>query len=158
MSDPRSLRSRYEGSDEPQRIALASLLQRSQVRSRAFLSALAAAALIVVLLLWNSGPVPASDPLAGEGDAAAGEIAFNETCAACHGLGAVGTDDGPTFLDPIYRPGHHADGAFLAAVRLGVRQHHWPFGDMPPQEGLADQDINNIVAYVRQLQTEVGIR
>ena len=74
------------------------------------------------------------------------------------GAGAVGTDDGPTFLDPIYRPGHHADGAFLAAVRLGVRQHHWPFGNMPPQEGLTNQDINNIVAYVRQLQDEAGIR
>ena len=133
-------------------------MHHPQLRRRGFLGALAAAALVVVLLVWNSGPVPASDPLAGEGDAVAGEIAFNGTCAACHGPGAVGTDEGPTFLDPIYRPGHHADGAFLAAVRLGVHQHHWPFGDMPPQEGLTDQDINNIVAYVRQLQTEAGIR
>ena len=158
MSDPRPLRSRYEGSNEPQRIVLASPLQRPQVRRRAFIGALVAAVLIVVLLVWNTGPVPASDPLAGEGDAAAGEIAFNGTCAACHGARAAGTDEGPTFLDPIYRPGHHADGAFLAAVRLGVRQHHWPFGDMPPQEGLTNQDINNIVAYVRQLQDEAGIR
>lgn len=135
-----------------------SLLPRSQVQRRAFFGALAAAALIVVLLVWNSGPMPASDPFADEGDAVAGEIAFNGTCAVCHGPGAVGTDEGPTFLDPIYRPGHHADGAFLVAVRRGVRQHHWPFGDMPPQEGLTDQDINDIVAYVRQLQTEAGIR
>lgn len=130
----------------------------SEVRRRVFFGVLAAAVVIVVLLLWNAAPTTLTDPLAGRGDAAAGEVAFNGTCAACHGPGAVGTDEGPTFLDPIYRPGHHADGAFLAAVRLGVRQHHWPFGDMPPQDGLTDQDINNIVAYVRQLQNEAGIR
>ena len=130
----------------------------SQVRSPVFLGVLAAAVVIVVLLVWNSAPATLADPLAGEGDAAAGEVAFNGTCAACHGAGAVGTDEGPTFLDPIYRPNHHADGSFLAAVRLGVRQHHWRFGDMPPLDGLTDQDINNIAAYVRQLQTEAGIR
>ena len=129
----------------------------SEVRRRVFIAVLAAA-VIVVLLLWNAEPTTLTDPLAGEGDAAAGEVAFNETCAACHGPGAVGTDEGPTFLDSIYAPGHHADGAFLAAVRLGVRQHHWRFGDMPLQEGLTDQDINNIVAYVRQLQAESGLR
>ena len=130
----------------------------SEIRRRAFFGVLAAAVVIVVLLRWNAAPTTLTDPLAGEGDAAAGEVAFNGTCAACHGPGAVGTDEGPTFLDPIYRPGHHADGAFLAAVRLGVRQHHWRFGDMPPQGGLTDQDINNIAAYVRQLQNEAGIR
>ncbi len=119
---------------------------------------LASAALIVMLVVLSPGPAPLSDPPAGEGDIAAGEIAFNGTCAQCHGPGAVGTDDGPTFLDPIYRSGHHADEAFHVAVRLGVRQHHWPFGDMPPQEGLSDRDIDDIVAYVRQLQSEAGIR
>jgi mono/diheme cytochrome c family protein len=130
----------------------------SETRRRAFIAGGATVILMVVLLLWNSSDEPIADPLAGEGDAAVGESVFNGTCAACHGVGAVGTDEGPTFLDPIYRPGHHADGAFLAAVRVGVRQHHWPFGDMPPQDGLTNEDINNVVAYVRQLQFEEGIR
>ncbi|MEA2002039.1 MAG: cytochrome c [Actinomycetota bacterium] len=130
----------------------------SPARRRAFLWVSVAAVLLLVLLIWNPGGTPATDPLAGEGDVAAGEVAFDATCAACHGLGAVGTNEGPTFLDPIYRPGHHADGAFLAAVRLGVRQHHWPFGNMPPQDGISNQDINNIVAYVRQLQQAAGIQ
>ncbi len=130
----------------------------SESRRRAFIGAGATVILMVVLLLWNSSGEPIADPLAGEGDAAVGESVFNGTCAACHGVGAVGTDEGPTFLDPIYRPGHHADGAFLAAVRVGVRQHHWPFGEMPPQDGLTNEDINNVVAYVRQLQFEEGIR
>lgn len=130
----------------------------SPARRRALLWTAAAAVLLLALLIWDPGAGPATDPLAGEGDAAAGEIAFTGTCASCHGIGAVGTDEGPTFLDPIYRPGHHADGAFLAAVRLGVRQHHWPFGNMPPQDGITNQDINNIVAYVRQLQQAAGIQ
>ena len=71
---------------------------------------------------------------------------------------AIGTDQGPPLVHDYYRPGHHSDGAFYAAVRLGVRQHHWSFGDMPPQEGLSDSDTNDSVAYVRNLQANAGIR
>ncbi len=114
---------------------------------------------LLLMLLWgNSGPVPVADPMVVQGDVVAGEVIFSASCATCHGQGAVGTDEGPTLLDPIYRPGHHADGAFLAAVRLGVRQHHWSFGDMPPQVGLTDSDVDNVIAYVRQLQDDAGIR
>ncbi len=60
-------------------------------------------------------------------------------------------------MDPIYRPGHHADGAFLVAVRAGVRQHHWDFGPMPSVAGLSDQDVADITAHVRRLQEAAGI-
>ena len=53
-------------------------------------------------------------------------------------------------------PGHDADAAFLLAVRRGVQQHHWRFGDMPPIEGLSDDDISAITAFVRSVQEEVG--
>ncbi len=86
-----------------------------------------------------------------------GATVFAATCSECHGSLAAGTDRGPPLVDPIYRPGHHADGAFLVAVRRGVPQHHWRFGTMPPQQGLTDADVRDVTAYVRQLQRDAGI-
>lgn len=87
-----------------------------------------------------------------------GERAFNAVCAACHGANATGRIGmGPPFVHPIYQPGHHGDMAFQMAVVQGVRAHHWPFGNMPPQEGLTRADVGNIVAYVRELQRANGI-
>jgi len=87
-----------------------------------------------------------------------GQTAFNAVCAACHGDNGGGRQGmGPPFINAIYRPGHHGDMAFLVAVQNGVRAHHWPFGNMPPQAGLTRADVGNIVAYVRALQRTNGI-
>lgn len=86
-----------------------------------------------------------------------GQILFTQNCAACHGPKAGGTDQGPPLVHRIYEPGHHADGAFLLAVRNGVRAHHWRFGDMPPRPGLRDVEVAAIVDYVRALQKANGI-
>jgi len=90
-------------------------------------------------------------------DVNAGRVAYEQSCSACHGVGAQGTPDGPPFIDKIYEPSHHPDAAFLLAVRRGVRAHHWNFGDMPPQNGVSDDDVSQIVAYVRGLQRDAGI-
>jgi mono/diheme cytochrome c family protein len=87
----------------------------------------------------------------------AGRSAYERSCAACHGVGGVGTEQGPPFLHEVYEPSHHADGAFVLAVRNGVRAHHWTFGDMPRQEGVSDAEIATIVAYVRAIQRDAGI-
>jgi hypothetical protein len=65
--------------------------------------------------------------------AQAGQVAFQRTCAPCHGDVAQGTATGPPLVHEIYRPAHHADIAFELAVRCGARTHHWCFGDMPAQ-------------------------
>lgn len=95
--------------------------------------------------------------LDGAGQVAAGEELYAASCAECHGSDARGTDQGPPFIDQVYVPSHHADGAFLVAVRNGVQPHHWDFGPMPPRPGLSDQDVADIVAYVRSLQREAGL-
>ncbi|MEE8600209.1 c-type cytochrome [Euzebya tangerina] len=101
---------------------------------------------------------PAANPvLDGSGDVAAGAELFTAHCAQCHGPDAGGSDNGPSFLSDIYIPSHHADGAFLLAVRNGVQPHHWDFGPMPPQPGLSDQDVADIVAWVRQQQRTAGL-
>lgn len=89
--------------------------------------------------------------------AQAGEKAFAANCAKCHGNNAAGTDHGPPFVHDIYNPGHHADMAFFYAARYGVRQHHWPYGDMPAQPQVSESDVRAIVQYVRELQVANGI-
>jgi mono/diheme cytochrome c family protein len=114
-------------------------------------------ALSVTLVACNDGtattaaPTPAGTTLDGRGLYAA-------NCARCHGGDLKGTTQGPPFLDAVYRPAHHADAAFLIAVKNGVRPHHWNFGPMPPVEGLTDAQVAQITAFVREEQQAVGIR
>jgi mono/diheme cytochrome c family protein len=89
--------------------------------------------------------------------ARAGELSYVERCAGCHGPHGAGSTRGPALVHSVYRPAHHADGAFLLAVRRGVRAHHWSFGDMPPQTGVTDREVAEIIRYVRDLQKANGI-
>ncbi|KAA3628290.1 MAG: cytochrome c [Proteobacteria bacterium] len=89
--------------------------------------------------------------------ALAGRPAFDNFCASCHGGAAEGTKQGPPLVHKTYNPGHHADEAFTRAVRNGVKQHHWRFGDMPARPEVSDGEIPKIVSYVRELQEASGI-
>jgi mono/diheme cytochrome c family protein len=90
-------------------------------------------------------------------EAQVGEAKFNAHCAACHGVRAVGTSQGPPLVHKIYEPNHHADIAFQRAAANGVRAHHWEFGNMPKIEGVTAEDVDNIIRYVRWLQKQAGI-
>ena len=92
--------------------------------------------------------LPAQDP----GQVSSGETLYQANCAACHGIDLRGTDQGPSHLSIVYEPNHHGDAAFILAAKQGVRAHHWRFGDMAPIEGLTDDDLAAIVAYVRENQ------
>lgn len=150
--------------------------------NKTVLTILALAALGVAVVLWGVAPRPAARDQAmapavtakpAEGapivavalpaehspEAQIGKRAFEAKCADCHGADAAGRNGfGPPLVHKIYEPGHHGDMAFLVAVRNGVRQHHWDFGNMLPVEGLTDADVAYIVRYVRELQAENGIR
>lgn len=87
-----------------------------------------------------------------------GKRSFEAKCAVCHGANAVGQDGvAPPLVHIIYEPGHHNDESFQRAVSMGVRGHHWPFGNMPPVEGLTRGDVTMITAYIRELQQANGI-
>jgi mono/diheme cytochrome c family protein len=86
-----------------------------------------------------------------------GKVAFDESCAACHGTNASGTESGPPLIHKIYEPSHHSDYSFVAAVKTGTRAHHWRFGDMAPVEGVTDKQIEWITRYVREIQRANGI-
>ena len=82
---------------------------------------------------------------------------FADNCARCHGEMADGTDIGPPLVHRLYEPGHHPDFSFQNAVKNGVISHHWDFGDMAPVPGLSEDEVTQIIAYIRNLQREGGI-
>jgi cytochrome c len=86
-----------------------------------------------------------------------GEQLFAMNCAVCHGPAATGSMQGPPLVHEIYEPGHHPDELFARAVLEGVAPHHWDFGAMPRIGGLSEGDVEDITAYVRDLQREAGI-
>lgn len=106
-------------------------------------------------------PPPAASPASTVGPTAVpildGQTLFRQTCAVCHGVDLQGTAQGPPFIDRLYHPNHHSDAAFRLAVQRGVIAHHWPFGNMPKIEGLSEQQVDAIIAYVRAQQQEAGL-
>jgi mono/diheme cytochrome c family protein len=86
-----------------------------------------------------------------------GEEAFGENCAACHGANAGGSGKGPPLIHKIYEPNHHADGSVVRAIAYGVKAHHWPFGNMPPQPQVTADQTRAIIAYLREVQRANGI-
>lgn len=97
----------------------------------------------------GSAPVPA--------ELQAGEAKFNANCSVCHGKQGVGTQQGPPLVHKIYEPNHHGDVAFQRAAAMGVKAHHWQFGNMPKIENVTPDDVDEIIRYVRWLQKQAGI-
>lgn len=86
-----------------------------------------------------------------------GAQTFDRVCLKCHGKNIGGSTNGPSLIDPFYRPDHHADAAFRSAIAHGVRQHHWKFGPMPPQPGVKAAEIADLIAYIREMQQANGV-
>ena len=93
-----------------------------------------------------------------KGIATQGEAPYQQYCAVCHGNRGQGSKQGPPLVDGVYRPAHHADLAFHMAVRDGLKQHHWKFGDMAPVPNVTPEDVGHIIAYIRREQQNAGIR
>ena len=113
----------------------------------------------------NEPPAPTATPSAATAAPAPptavsvnGRTLFIQSCSACHGVDLQGTDRGPPFLDRVYGPGHHADASFRLAVQRGVISHHWRFGNMPKIEGLTDEQVEEIIKFVREQQALAGIQ
>jgi mono/diheme cytochrome c family protein len=104
----------------------------------------------------SGSELPVVEPALWE-RAEAGKRVFNANCALCHGPNASGTGLGPPLVHKIYEPGHHQDFTIQSAVRNGVPAHHWQFGNMPPVPTVSDEDVPNIICYIRELQRANGI-
>jgi mono/diheme cytochrome c family protein len=121
--------------------------------------AVAAAALLWFVSTGPEGGAPRKEVTepALSARASRGKGLFEANCATCHGERGAGTDRGPPLIHEFYNPGHHADAAFFAAAKFGVRQHHWRFGNMPPQPQVREEELAAIVQYVREVQVANGI-
>lgn len=95
---------------------------------------------------------------AEKGDPKAGKARFDLLCASCHG--ATGKGDGPAAAALSPKPRNHADGKYMNALTDkylfdiikggGAGLGKSPL--MPPWASqLNDQDIWNVVAYIRTL-------
>lgn len=126
-------------------------------------------ALTVGAIVWRYYPQKTAEQASGapivdvevpalDAAARAGEAAFNQNCASCHGANAAGQEGiAPPLVHIIYEPNHHGDQSFYLAAKQGTRSHHWPFGDMPAVEGITDAEVGQIIAYVRTLQRANGV-
>jgi len=103
----------------------------------------------------GGGSAPTEKPA---GDAVAGKTAYDKTCVACHGSDGKGMPGLGKDLTTSQFFRETSDADLLAFVKTG-RPASDPANttgvDMPPKGGnpaLTDEDIQNIIAYVRTLQ------
>jgi disulfide bond formation protein DsbB len=92
------------------------------------------------------------------GDPAAGQTKYDSVCITCHGPDATGVDGLGKDLTTSEFTQSLSDSEFVDFVKMG-RSVSDPANttgiDMPPKGGnpaLSDQDIFNIVAYIRTLE------
>jgi len=92
-----------------------------------------------------------------KGDAAKGKVSFENTCVACHGPQGKGDGPAAAALDP--KPKNLSDAALLSTqtdeyifkviseggASVGLSPMMAPWGGV-----LSEQDIWNVVAYIRQ--------
>ena len=128
------------------------------IRGKRFANGLPVYGLIVVFaLLIAAGCGGNGGSQQGTADVVqAGEKLFNTNCSVCHGMAAVGTNQGPPLIDRTYHPGHHNDFSIRNAIKNGVRAHHWDFGNMLPVPGVTEDDAEKIICYIRDTQLANG--
>lgn len=116
---------------------------------------------IVFAVFGNSGREAFSEGAmhaAAYSAAEVGQIAFAADCAACHGRNAEGTERGPALTQAAYGPAELPDQHFRDAVQKGAPARRHDFGAMPAFPGLPDRRLDQILAFVRELQRARGIR
>jgi mono/diheme cytochrome c family protein len=93
-----------------------------------------------------------------KGDPAKGKASFNQICASCHG--PAGKGDGPAAAALNPKPRDLSDKGYVASlkddyIKKIITQGGQAVGKsplMPPMGGsLKDDDVENIIAYVRSL-------
>jgi mono/diheme cytochrome c family protein len=86
-----------------------------------------------------------------------GVVAFADTCAGCHGRLASGTNRGPDLVAVPYGSSTSSDAKFRRAVRDGMPARQG-YGAMPPAPGMSTRKLDRLIAFVRELQRNKGIR
>ena len=115
---------------------------------------------LAVFLAACGGGAPAATPTPTEppGDPAAGKVAYDKTCIACHGPDLKGMPSLGKDLTTSEFVGGKTNPEMIEFLKVG-RPASDPLNtqgvDMPPKGGnpaLTDKDLLDIVGYVRSLQ------
>ena len=80
---------------------------------------------------------------------AAGQRVYDQTCQPCHGASGQG-DRGPALDTGTFTHGRE-DGDLFHTIREGV-----PASQMPPFRGLTDEQVWQLVSYIRSLAGPVA--
>ncbi len=114
----------------------------------------------IVLALFAAGlasaqehiPENEKNPLAGKPEAiATGKRLYEQTCQACHGGNAAGSERGPALSTGVFKHGGK-DGELFLNIRNGLKGTQ-----MPPFAGLKAEQIWSMVSYLRSL-ADAGVR
>ncbi len=109
-------------------------------------------------IMFDDAIVKIKIPKTLSNEAIRGKKIFESNCIECHGKNAVGRKKvGPPLVHKIYETSHHNDMTFYRAVAMGVRRHHWMFGNMPAVENVSRDEVSAIITYIRELQRENNI-
>ena len=82
-----------------------------------------------------------------------GQINYHRVCAQCHGADAMGGGRAPTFLQEKFNPKNFSNGRIVRAILNGSDS-----GSMPSQKKkVTDDEIKEIIKYIRHSQREAGI-
>ena len=109
-------------------------------------------------IMFDDAIVKIKIPESLSNEAIRGKKIFESNCIECHGKNAVGRKKvGPPLVHKIYESSHHNDMTFYRAVAMGVRGHHWMFGNMPAVENVSRDEVSAIITYIRELQRENNI-
>jgi mono/diheme cytochrome c family protein len=86
----------------------------------------------------------------------AGHILYQQDCSACHGM--TGQGNGPAAVALATKPRDHTNGAYMDklsnrhlynVIKMGGSMYGFPA--MPAQPQLKDEEIGQLIAYVRTL-------
>ena len=82
-----------------------------------------------------------------------GQTSYHKVCAQCHGSDAKGGKRAPTFLQVKFNLNNFSNSRIAKTILNGSNS-----GAMPSQQGrLNDEEIREIIKYIRYTQKEVGI-
>jgi cytochrome c oxidase cbb3-type subunit 3 len=82
-----------------------------------------------------------------------GQTTFHKVCAQCHGADAMGGKGAPTFLQEKFDSKNFPNGRMVRVILNGSDS-----GAMPAQKRkVNDEQIREIIKYIRHLQREAGV-
>ena len=120
----------------------------------------AVAALVYVALSGEGDDGVTVEVIAAElsEEAIQGEALFKANCPGVPRRERGGHEAGSAADSRHLQSGSPFGQGFLSGGRrLGVRAHHWPYGDMPPQPQVKEAEVALIIRYIRELQEANGI-